>query len=399
MPYKVSYLPQFVTIIILFISSGLSAQDYRPGYVVKNDLDSVNGFVAYRSDSKNLLQCVFRETKDGETKSYNPEQLKSFGFHGDKKFRSVTAPQEEGPSKKVFAKQLVFGKMSLYKIRKNFVVQVRDTLIFLPVPKSKDIKNSEGYWSKRDKRYVGVLNYLIKDCQLSADEASYTEGDLTNLLLNYNRCKGAAVSLTNHKPLGKLNFLIFGGYARSEMDMDLFTDVSFSPGYAVLGGIGLELSSPRIFDRLFFTTEVWYHKSFYQAYEYGPFAGNILHQDIYLDVSYVKIPIGFRYNFHNENTPYVKVGMSLTALNDIEIRTWEEVETPDGTVYGDEKFGGYNVKDPKGIWMAVGYDRTLHRKFKMFAEFRYERGEGFIGTAIQSFSTLNSYNLLLGIRF
>lgn len=389
----------FLTVIFLLTAAAVNAQDYRPGYVVKSDRDSINGYVAYRADGKNLQECLFRQEKKGEIIRYTPEQLTAYGFHDDKKFKSVISPGESGFSERVFAKQLVQGSMSLYKIRKNFVVALRDSLVFLPVPKSKDVKNSDGNWSKRDKRYVGILNYLIKDCQLSANETSYTEGSLTNLLHTYNRCKGNAVSLANQKPLGKLNFIFFGGYARSQMAMDLYNHISFSPSYSVMVGAGLELSSPRIFDRLFFTADLWYHKSFYQAYDKGPFAGNIRHQDIFVDVSYLKIPVGFKYSFRNTNTPYIKMGMSFTALNGITVRTWEEVETPDGTVYGNEKFGGYIVKDPKGIWGALGYDRVLYRKYRMFAEFRYERGEGFIGTPIQSFSTLNNYNLLLGIRF
>lgn len=390
---------QILTLLLLFTAANVYSQDYRPGYIINNNLDSISGLVAYRSDGKNLLECLFRQTKKGETVRYSPDQLKAYGFHGDKQFMSVTPPPELGLSQKIFANQLVGGSMSLLKIKKTFVISVKDSLVLLPVPVSKEFKNSDGNWSKKDKRYVGVLNYLLRDCQLSADDMSYSAGDLTNVVYSYNRCKGETASLSTQKPLGKLNFIFFGGYSRSNMAMDLFTDVTFSPSYSVLAGAGLELSSPRIFDRLFFSADVWYHKSFYQAYEKIPFAGNIRHQDIFVDVSYMKIPIGFKYNFRNINTPYIKMGMSFTAINNIEIKTWEEVEAPDGAVYGDEKWGGYDVKDPKGIWIALGFDRIVYRKLKLFAELRYERGEGFIGTPIQSFSTLNNFNLLLGIRF
>ncbi len=390
---------QILTLLLLFTAANVYSQDYRPGYIINNNLDSISGLVAYRSDGKNLLECLFRQTKKGETVRYSPDQLKAYGFHGDKQFMSVTPPPELGLSQKIFANQLVGGSMSLLKIKKTVVISVKDSLVLLPVPVSKEFKNSDGNWSKKDKRYVGVLNYLLRDCQLSADDMSYSAGDLTNVVYSYNRCKGETASLSTQKPLGKLNFIFFGGYSRSNMAMDLFTDVTFSPSYSVLAGAGLELSSPRIFDRLFFSADVWYHKSFYQAYEKIPFAGNIRHQDIFVDVSYMKIPIGFKYNFRNINTPYIKMGMSFTAINNIEIKTWEEVEAPDGAVYGDEKWGGYDVKDPKGIWIALGFDRIVYRKLKLFAELRYERGEGFIGTPIQSFSTLNNFNLLLGIRF
>ena len=390
---------QIFTLFFLFTGWNVYSQDFRPGYIINNNLDSVNGFVAYRSGAKNLLECLFRQTKKGETIRYSPEQLKAYGFHGDKSFRTVTPPRELALSQKIFASQLVAGSMSLLKIKKTFVISLKDSLVLLPVPVNKEVKNSDGNWSKRDKRYVGILNYLIRDCQLSADEMSYSGGDLTNLIQSYNRCKGETASLYSLKPLGKLNFIFFGGYSRSNMAMDLFTDVTFSPSYSVIAGAGLELSSPRIFDRLFFSADVWYHKSFYQAYEKIPFAGNIRHQDIFVDVSYVRIPVGFKYNFRNINTPYIKMGMSFTAINKIEIKTWEEVEAPDGAVYGDEKWGGYNVKDPKGIWIALGFDRIVYRKLKLFAELRYERGEGFIGTPIQSFSTVSNFNFLMGIRF
>ena len=391
--------PLVVSMILLLMSLSVSAQDYRPGYVIKNSHDSISGFVAYRSDSKNLLECLFRQTKNGETIKYGPEQLRAYGFYGDKKFISISPPNGLGLSQKIFANQLVDGSMSLLKIRKTFVILSNDSLTVLPIPVSKELKNSDGNWSKKDKRYVGVLNYLILDCQLSADEISYAEGDLTNLIRSYNRCKGETASLASQKPLGKLNFLLFGGYARSEMAMDLFTDVKFSPSYSVIFGAGLELSSPRIFDRLFVSTDIWYHNTFYQAYDKIPFAGNIRHQDIFMDVSYFKIPVGFKYNFRNTNTPYIKLGISFTAISGIHIKTWEEVEAPDGVVYGDEKWGGYNVRDPKGIWGAIGYDHMVYRRLRVIAELRYERGEGFIGTPIQSFSTLKNFNLLLGIRF
>jgi hypothetical protein len=396
---RITITSSTLTFFLLFVALSLRAQDYRPGYVINNDLDSINGFIAYRSDGKNLLECLFRQTRKGETLKYKPEQLKAYGFHGDKKFRSVTAPQEFELSQKIFANQLVSGSMSLLKIRKSFFILIKDSLISLPVPVNKEVKNSDGNWSKKDKRYVGVMNVLLRDCQLSADEMSYTEGDLTNLVHSYNRCKGERASLSNLKPLGKLNFLFFGGYSRSNMSMNPSTDVTFSTSYSLLAGAGMELSSPRIFDRLFFSADVWYHSSFYQAYEKIPFAGNIRHRDIFLDVSYLKIPVGFKYDFRKLNSPYIKMGMSFTAINSIEIKTWEEVEAPDGAVYGDEKWGGYDVKNPKTVWIALGYDHLIHRKLKLFAELRYERGEGFIGTPIQSFSKLNNFNLLLGIRF
>ena len=135
-------------------------------------------------------------------------------------------------------------------------------------------------------------------------------------------------------------------------------------------------------------------------------AATDLHALIQTDKTYLYVDVGggsTEFTLYSEGKNITSRSFKLGTvrlLNELVPEgTWEEVETPDGTVYGNEKFGGYIVKDPKGIWGALGYDRVLYRKYRMFAEFRYERGEGFIGTPIQSFSTLNNYNLLLGIRF
>ncbi|HEY5915855.1 MAG TPA: hypothetical protein VIU13_00560, partial [Chryseolinea sp.] len=54
---------------------------------------------------------------------------------------------------------------------------------------------------------------------------------------------------------------------------------------------------------------------------------------------------------------------------------------------------------PKGIWLGVGYNKKISKNLQLTIEFRYDQGEGFIGTPIQRFSKVKNYNFLLGIRF
>lgn len=390
-----------LSVVLLVVCSliRVNAQDYRPGYIIKNNRDSISGYIAYRSGNKNLYQCLFKTSKRTNPTVYTPAELKTFGFFEDKNFESILLSKSDDFDGPIFAQVIVKGILNLYRVD-QFYVAVKDSLVILPTPKNKDVYNTEGHWFKKDKRYVALLNSLIKDCDLSANETSYSEEELTDLIWNYNRCKGLEQPYKKTRPIAKLGFSAFTGFVRSNATMDLHEDVEFSPSHTVIGAMGFDLSSPRVFDRIFLSVEAWYVKSFYQAYQEGPFNGDMRYQDIFLDASYLKIPVGFRYNFlHESNTPYVKAGFSLSVVNDVMVRTVEEKETAAGVIYTNERYDGYVFRSPRSIWIGIGYDKTVIRKLRVFAELRFETGSGFIGTHIQSFSNLTNYNFLAGIRF
>jgi hypothetical protein len=394
-----NFKSRLLFLFIFCFAFKLHAQDFRPGYIIKNNLDSVSGYVAYRSVTKNVNKCEFKTTKKAKSSTFSAADLKGFGFVNDKKFESITIPEYGGITGPVFGQVVVRGSLNLYRVG-QFYVTGKNDLIVLPLPKDKNVNNAEGQFYKNDKRYVGLLNYLINDCGLSADETSYTEQELGNLVMTYNRCKGLKPSLNFSRPLTRVNMQLFAGFFSSTTTMEVRKDVKFSPSQTIIGGISADLSSPRIFDRFFFSVEAWYVKSFYQAYSEAPFNGNMRYQDILIDVSYLKIPIGFRYNFFHENsTPYVKGGLALAIVNDITVTTSEDNVTPVGDVYSYEYYDQFEIRSPRSLWLSVGYNKTIARKLRGFVELRYESGTGFIGTGIQSVSKLNSFSILAGIRF
>jgi hypothetical protein len=79
---------------ILFISTilmvfQLRAQgDFRKGYIITQERDSITGFVDYRFDKFASQQCVFKRTKKSSKEKYSPNQLYAYGFIGDKRFVS-----------------------------------------------------------------------------------------------------------------------------------------------------------------------------------------------------------------------------------------------------------------------------------------------------------------------
>ena len=392
--------PVILSILFLFANGVVSAQDFRPGYVVTSSGDSLSGYVAYRQGSRNTKTCIFKKDKRSQATRYTVDQLKGFGIHGDKRFETIQVPPNGDSLDRAFAHIIVDGPMTLHRVNRFYTVSYAGVTHVLRSPKDKYVGDSKGLWYKADKHYVGILTSLALSCPVSAEETNYNLSDLAKFASDFNRCKGSEDTKVYSQKFVKANVNIFGAFVMSNATTDLFEEITFEPSQTVSGGIGLDLSSPRLFDRLFFSTELWYLKFLHQAYIEETFPAEKHYRDVILKGSYVKIPIGFRYNFlHERNTPYIKAGVSFSVIGDCSVRVVMEKES-NGTVYGDEVYDDtYRFRSPRFLWGAIGYDKSIAGKMRAFVECRYEAGTGVVGTKIQTFSTLNNLNFLAGIRF
>jgi hypothetical protein len=395
-----------VALLIITLPLTLAAQDFRPGYIIKNTGDSLSGFVSYRIRKNNQETGAFKTDVKSKPVRFISNELKGYGFYNDKIYETLQFSHHpqipfKGP---VFAKVLAKGPLMLYRIGELFIVKNNDTLMILPKPEDKIIKVGGEDKLQRDKRYVSLLNSMMSDCKIVANEVSYAEGPLQKILEKFNECKNVKPMKMNRPPFLFVNFSLFANYAKSKLDINyLDKHTSFSTSNTFGAGTGIDISSPRIFDRAYLSIELWYTKAFHQALNTGFVNYNALYQDVLLDVSTYKIPIGIRYDFLKaKSTPYVKLGFSLAYVGKISLRTMEDQVTSDKMVYSSA-YNGYNdyilKKNPKALWACVGYSRTVYSQMKAFAEFRLETGDGYFGTKIQNFSSLRNYNFLIGLRF
>lgn len=379
--------------------SFLSAQiDFRPGYIVKKGGDTVKGFVAYRMDKKNMEGCSFRESHKGLVTDYIITDIDAFGIFGDKVYQSATLPRGAPTQGRVFIKVVVKGAVSLYKYKDFFLVKGKDSLTSLPIPKNRLYGAPGEQKLKMDKRYIGVLMYTMQDCKTNASKVAYAEGPLSQLVYDYNLCAKKGPTARSLRPMYNVGLTVFTGYVNSNLRYDFNYVIPFK-GNTVIGGVGIDLSSPRVFDKLLFSIEAWYSKSFYQGYYSGFLAGDPIKQDVFAEFTSLKIPFGIKYNFKSAgNTPYLKAGFFWSSTQRSSVRTVEERETSTG-ILTDEFTTGYQVKNPKGYWASIGYDKTIYKGMCIFTEFRYEIGEGYIGFPGVNASTMSSFNFLTGLRF
>jgi hypothetical protein len=405
-------------IILVVTVSSLKAQDYRKGYIIKNDGDSIVGFVAYRALNKNFDKCSFKVARMRSATKYTPAEIMRYGFIGDKVYESITLPKNSERQGRVFAKKLSDGPLKLFGYRNVFLIQ-KDSLILLPLPTDRLVDLKDGDPSKvvqtndaitisrsgagmlmRDKRYVGIMNHFLEDCKLSAENAAYTETDLRNVVNNYNRCKGVKIASTGSKSSFQISPRIFVGGMQSNLRLIEFPRNTFAASRGVFFGGGFDISSPRSFDRSFLSLELQYAEIFYQGYSQSVYLGDYLRRDIFIDLSYFKVPIAFKYNFaHSANSPYVKIGLAFFLKHNPRIRTFEERQAPNNVIYSEKFDGGYAIRTPKSIWIAAGYEKTIVGRFTIFAEARIEQNNGFIGNIFTGYSSARDLNILLGLKF
>ncbi len=390
----------FGLVLFLHQTPLLAQADYRPGYIIKNNGDSVNGYLRYYSDKKSIDQCLFKQTPKSNPEKFTPTDLHAYGFHRNKKFETTLLHTDTLGDKKVFAKKIVRGPLSLLRYNKTFLLQVdgHEGTVVLPIPVEKTVQTKQGLMIQDDRRYIDILNSYLDGTNLSANRTGYNESALTALINNFNKLKGHSPE-ANPVPLTKFNYEIFSGYMRSNMKMEIGNNtIKFSPSATVIGGLGLDVSSPRIFDRVSFSIQGWYVKAFYQAYSESMYIADFVREDILMDFSYIKVPIGLRYNFSGpSNTPYFKFGFAPVFLLKSEDRTINEMEF-NGTIKVDN-YRDYRIKNSRGIWLGLGYTKTILGNMKIFVEIRAEKTNGFVGNAIQSVSSSLNYNFLLGCRF
>ncbi len=82
---------------------------FRPGFIIKNNGDTLNGLVFYGANSKFEKSCLFKRFEIAQEVSYSSNQISAYGFRKGRYFESKTIGR-----KKAFLECLVKGDVSVY---------------------------------------------------------------------------------------------------------------------------------------------------------------------------------------------------------------------------------------------------------------------------------------------
>ena len=242
----------FIT-VLLVIGRILNAQiDFRSGYIIMLNNDTVVGSLDYRGDKTMGEVCRFK-TAEFE-KAYSPNDILEYRFTGSKYFISKALN-----GKNVFMEFLIQGKINIYYLRDtsgDHYYLEKDNSGIVEIPYEEGIKeiNYTRYFYEK-KKYIGVLNYYMQDApQFQKEIANMGKPEhksLIKLAEDYHNlvCKDRACIIYEKKPeLFKLNLEISGGLLNYQKADNLVAWNYFQ------GGILAHIWMPRVNENWYFRT-------------------------------------------------------------------------------------------------------------------------------------------------
>jgi hypothetical protein len=387
---------------LVFVATNIATAqkvDLREGYVVIKG-DTIKGWLEYKGNRGSAQGCMFRRTKAESGRDYMASEVSAYGFKGGRYYESIKAPNVLGP---VFGRVLTKGAIDLYRFEETFYVVKDDSVVNLPIPVTKAVvvrtDLGKETMASTDKKYVGILTYMMLDCVTSTENATYSESSITRIIKDYNKCRGVVTPDLNRKKAVEINFSAAGGYYLSTMTLDsLPSSVKFKSKSAFVG-VGFEIGLPRIYDRATILFDIQYSKILYQGYNEKVLGGRQFRDDIIMKFDYLKFPVGLKYNFSIPGrTPFVKFGGYLTSVLKKEYRVIRETEV-ENNIVSTSGANPVRLRTARGLYIAAGYDYRLSNRLRTFLELRVDRGVGFYGTSIQPKSALINYGAVAGLIF
>lgn len=240
---------------VFFSCSVISAQaDFRPGYIINNDRDTIVGEIDYQGEQVNSTICTFKNL-DGQIQALSPIDIHAYRFSDSNFYVSKIV---DGIY--YFLEYLIKGKISLYYLRTEKGSQYfleKDSSGLIRIPYEEDIRyinNTKTFY--QSKKHVGILTYYMKEApELKSRIDLIKEPEHQNLIklaVDYHNSVCPDQECTIYKrriQLPNLSIEFFTGY-RGSKDYNM-------PAYEFGGHI--YIGSPRINQNMFIKTGMSLH--------------------------------------------------------------------------------------------------------------------------------------------
>lgn len=385
--------------------------DFRPGYVVTNENDTLRGLIDYRETATKYETCFFKQSAEASVVKFTAGAIRGYRFLHDKFFVSKAVKSHSDTLETVFAEVIVRGKVSLFRIRDDFYVS-KDTSALYKLVNDRQVSQVGG---KRvmveSNRFIGVLNFLMSDCdrvKSGVRNAKLYERSLTELTERYNHCRDEKpVTYKSNLPFVDISVgLTAGGSVtdlgfRNSPSPDSPFAGEFKPSVSSIAGAFVDLSSPRVNQRLSFHAGVLYsHSTYHSFHSYRQLYYTDRHY-VTLDVKRLQVPFGIRYTFADRKyTPYVSAGL-IGSYNFSGDSQWIREREVDKVVETYESKEVGLGKSQAGMWAGFGIRRQIFPSADILLEVRYVNMPGSFRTA-EPFSnagpSVSGLQIMLGIR-
>ncbi len=355
----------YLIIIVLLMSIGHlhSQSNFKPGYVIKTEGDTLVGEINYRDDQYMGEVCSFRSHRKSAVIHFNAGEIEGFRFIEGKYYVSRNLK-----GKKVFLEFLIKGRLNMFHYRDNedhfYLEKEGVTLTELPYKDTIIVDEYGGKHFRKTNKYVGLLSYYLNDAPNLRSEINSIKWpnheNLIKLATDYHKavCDGEKCIIYEKKlPVFKVNLEIAGGVVKGLYDNNTTQVPKFQ------GGIFAHVWMPVISENLFIKAGIMYTTCQYRLYNIH--YGSIFSFD-QADGPIYKMPLQVEYVFTNSIiSPKISAGFDIYAATNKKNYDYKAYDNFKVGPYGlsgltiiirPQITVGATVKLTKSLFWSVNYD-------------------------------------------
>lgn len=391
-------------ILVMFIFLGIiksySQSDFRKGYIIKNNNDTLYGLLDYRGIKANSKKCIYKKDKDSEKQEFTPADLKAYRFIDSKYY--ISKPVKSGDkADTLFLEYLINGFISIYYYRddmgEHYLLDKNDTMLYELTNEEKNVYVDHTRYTKKSNEYIGILKYSFKESPSiiqKAEKVNLDHKSLIKITLDYNKtvCSDKECIIYEKKlPKIKARFGPIIGYTtrsiskKSGFSNELFylQNSSFEKGSYPSIGLYFKINMPYLNEKLF----IQYEGTYYQL--------KLKTTNVYVEPSTVHMnyinTISLAQNTFNNSVslryesakgkirPTLQTGLFYNKAFKSDYRKELEVKYPTGeTFYTNETTKNPFAKTDFGINMGLGVIGKVFNDKELFIDLKYQRGFGLL---------------------
>ncbi len=153
----------FYVVFSTITQFGYAQTDFREGYIIQHNGDTVFGKIDYRNDGLMGRVCRFKANNATKSKKYLPNEIKAYRFVDSKYFISAKVLNKDS-----FLEYLINGKINIYYLRDHhgdhyFVQKENSGILELPYTEGNVQDDYGNVYYKQSKKHIGFLIALMTD--------------------------------------------------------------------------------------------------------------------------------------------------------------------------------------------------------------------------------------------
>ena len=393
------------TFLIVLAGSCLWAQsDFRKGYVITNQHDTIYGFIDYRGDIRNAKNCSFKKIDTDLVVDYTPMDILAYQFINSKLYLSRNVGSPDAP-KYVFLECLVKGLVNLFYYRNDqrndlYFIEKEGELYALEEFEQEVIIEKERK-IRRLKPYVGILKSVFNVWEMNSEIESVKleHNSLINIVMDYHKYVGADEFVVQKKrPFMAFRFGPVAGVDLSYITCMWIKDgreLKMEPSTNLTVGLNLNIGLPRINEKLFLQLQALYTKYyFFNAYESSSRA-----IDTHIKSDILQMGLSIKYEYPRGRwRPIFAGGISSIYLPNSSVKEIIYHLSSNGEVRPGTLDTDFPTKYMLGFGITPGIHYYLTKRQIIFVQAQYQYCSKKVFT-IKQVNAIQSFGLSTGIYF